>query len=105
MTVMIVLLALLTAAVLLRELFKERPQADALILVKLRGDDETARQLLAYIRDEQAGGIYGRRIVLVCGGDIPDGRTAEIVKKYGITAADENTPIGKLMTKECALNE
>ena len=105
MTVMIVLLVLLTAVVLLQELFKERPQAEALILVKLRGDDETARQLLAYIRDEQAGGIYGRRIVLVCGGDIPDGRTAEIVKKYGITAADENTPIGKLMTKECALNE
>ena len=105
MTVIILLLTVLAAAVLLRELVRAEPYSDALILVKLRGDEETAEQLLAYIRDEQASGIYGRRIVLVCSGKLPEGRTAEIIKRYNIAAAAEDTPIGKLMTKECARNE
>lgn len=107
MVYLMAVLLVITAAGLLSSVFcRDNEPRNAVIVVKNTDEDETVRQLQAYLQDERACGLYGRRIILLCSGSVPTGRLAALLERYPeITAADENTPIGKLMTEECAENE
>jgi hypothetical protein len=80
---------------------REKKTSAAVVLWYSGEDSAFEKELLCHIREEEAAGIGGRRIIIVSADGIFSPRIAEMAKKYDIrltsadTLADEISRLGK----------